>query len=126
MKSVLKPGTIVCANYCDFNGNAQHGIFIVLYDEQLDSAHNFKGNVTAIKVTTSLNMTTSYTVFLKDGKTDCLERDCVALCSKVHTLDKDIQIYKIIGSLHPATLRAVYKVYRRYISEVERQMEDYI
>lgn len=125
MQSLLKPGTVVCANYTDFLGNKTVGIFLVLYDEQLDSSHTYKGNVMALKVTTSLNMCTNYCVCLKDGRNDFLEQDCFALCSKTNILEKD-QIYKILGSLHPYTLRQVYKVYRRYETEVERQMEDYI
>ena len=125
MISLLKPGTIVCANYTDFQGNKLVGLFLILYDEQIDASHNFKGNVTAVKITTSLNMCSNYSVCLKDGKNEFLDKDCFALCSKVTTLDKD-QIYKVLGSLHPYTLRQVYKCYRRYETEVERQMEDYI
>ena len=44
MMSVLKPGTIVSVDYADFTGKVQHGLFCVLYDEQLDSSNNFKGN----------------------------------------------------------------------------------
>lgn len=125
MQSLMKPGTVVCANYTDFQGNKTVGIFLILYDEQLDSSHTYKGNVTAIKVTTSLNMCTNYCVCLTDGRSDFFERDCFALCSKVTVLDKE-QIYKVLGNIHPYTLRQVYKVYRRYEAELERQMEDYI
>ena len=125
MQSLLKPGTVVCANYNDFLGNKTVGIFLILYDEQLDSSHTYKGNVTALKVTTSLNLCTNYCACLTDGKNDFLDRDCFALCSKVITLDKE-QIYKVLGTIHPYTLRQVYKVYRRYEMELERQMEDYI
>lgn len=125
MNNLLKPGTIVAASYGDFEGKKRVGIFCVLYTEQLDSSNNFKGNVVALKVTTSFNMITNYCVPLTDGKNEFLERDCMALCSKIHTLDKD-QIYKTLGELHPYTLRQVYKCYRRFITELERQMEDYI
>jgi hypothetical protein len=126
MLSLLKPGTIVCANYADFQGNKLVGLFLVLYDEQIDASHNYKGNITAVKVTTSLNMCSNYCVCLKEeGVNDFLDKDCFALCSKVITLDKE-QVYKVLGCLHPRTLRQVYKCYRRYETEVERQLEDYI
>ena len=125
MLGVLKPGSIVCASYGDFEGNKQVGIFCVLYDEQLDSTNTFKNNVVALKVSTSYNMITNYCVPLNDGKNPFFDKDCMALCSKVHLLDKD-QIYKQLGVLHPYTLRQVYKVYRRFETELERQMEDYI
>lgn len=125
MTHVLRPGTILCASYTDFQGNKQVGIFCVLYDEQLDSSNNFKGNIVALKVTTSYNMIVNYCVPLNDGRNDFFDKDCIALCSKVHTMEKE-QVYKILGTLHPYTLRQVYKVYRRFVTELERQMEDYI
>lgn len=126
MISVLRPGTIVSVDYADFEGNIQHGLFCVLYDEQIDSSHNFKNNFTAIKITTSFNMITSYCVPVTDGKSDKLfSRPCMALCSKLHTFDKS-QVVGEIGRLHPHTLRQIYKCYRRFITELERQIEDYI
>ena len=125
MNDLMKPGTIVLANYADFDGNKRVGIFCILYDEQLDSSNNFKGNVVALKVTTSYNMITSYCIPLTDGRNDFLDKDCMVLCSKIHTLEKD-QVYKELGVIHPHTLRQVYKCYRRFETELERQMEDYI
>lgn len=125
MNNLLKPGTIVTANYADFEGKKRVGIFCILYDEQLDSSNHFKGNVIGLKVTTSYNMITNYCVPLTDGRNDFIEKDCMVLCSKVHTLEKE-QIYKILGNIHPHTLRQVYKCYRRFETELERQMEDYI
>lgn len=125
MNSLLKPGTIVTANYADFEGKKKVGIFCILYDEQLDSSNTFKGNVVALKVTTSYNMITNYCVPLTDGRNSFIERECMVLCSKLHTLEKE-QIYKVLGSIHPHTLRQVYKCFRRFETELERQMEDYI
>lgn len=126
MVGVLEPGSVVLAHYCDFTGEKKQGVFLVLYDEQLDSLHSYKGNVTALKVTTSLRMSSNYNVCISDGRNEFLDKDCFALCSKVHTLSKSDQIYKRVGVIHPATLRQVYKVYRRYEMELERQMEDYL
>ena len=126
MISVLRPGTVVSVNYNDFSGNPQHGLFLVLYDEQIDASNNFKNNFTAIKITTSYNMITNYCVPLTDGKSDKLfTRQCMALCSKVHTFDKS-QVSEEIGRVHHTTLKNVYKCYRRFITEVERQLEDYL
>ena len=125
MISLLKPGTIVCAKYPDFEGKLVPGIFCVLYDEQLDASNNFKNNIIALKVSTSYNMITSYCVPLNDVRNTFFDKDCMALCSKPHVLEKD-SVYKILGVLHPYTLRQVYKVYRRFETELERQMEDYI
>lgn len=125
MVGLMKPGTIVCANYTCFDGKTDSGIFCVLYDEQLDASNNFKGNIVAIKITTSLSMVANYCTTLTDGRNTFFNKDCIALCSKVHTLEKD-QVYKVLGTLHPATLRQVYKCFRRFESELERQMEDYI
>ena len=37
MDSIYRPGTLLCANYKDFNGKLQPGVFLVIYDEALDA-----------------------------------------------------------------------------------------
>lgn len=122
--SVLKPGTIVSVDYTDFEGNPLHGFFCVLYDEQLDSSNNFKNNFTAIKITTSYNMITNYCIPVSAENPDIFKKDCMALCSKLHTLNKD-QVTSVLGHLHPKTIKQIYRCYKRFESELERQMEDY-
>lgn len=125
MDNIYRPGTLVCVNYKDFKGKIQPGVFLVIYDEALDSHHQFKNNVTALKCTTSSSIIGNYTVALNDGNNPDLERDTIVACSKVHTLDKS-QIFKTICTIHPVTYRSVYKVYKKYMNEIEREMEDYI
>lgn len=124
MKSVLKPGSIVSVDYSSFDGKPLHGFFCVLYDEELDSANGHMNNFTAIKVTTSFNMLSNYAVPVTDGNTTIFNKDCMALCSKIHTFSKD-QVTEVKGRLHPITFRNVYRCYRRFITELERQMEVY-
>lgn len=121
----IRAGSVVCANYCTFEGIKSIGIFLVLYDEQFDAANNFKGNVAALKVTTSFDMITNYCVPLTPENNSFMERECMVLCSKIHTMNKK-QIYKILGRVSSYTLKQVYKQYRRFESELERQMEDYM
>jgi len=125
MDSIYRPGTLLCANYKDFNGKLQPGVFLVIYDEALDAHHQFKNNITVLKCTTSDAIIGNYTVTLNDGNNPDIERDTIVACSKLHTLDKT-QIFKVICTVHPYTYKQVYKVYRRYVREVEREMEDYI
>lgn len=121
---LLRPGSIVCAHYNAFQGDDRVGLFCILYDEQLDSSNNYKNNVVALKVTTNLRMANTYVVSANDGRNDFFEQDCLVCCSKVHIIDKE-QIYKIVGTLHSSTLKNVYKVYRQFEREIERQVEDY-
>lgn len=123
--NIYRPGTLVCAKYLDFEGVSQNGVFLVVYDEALDSHHQFKNNITALKCTTSSAIIGNYTVALNDGNNPDIERDTIVACSKVHTIDKS-QIFKTICTIHPITYKNIYKVYKRYISETEREMEDYI
>lgn len=125
MKDIYRPGTIVCAHYKTFKGESQPGVFLVLYDEALDSQHHFKENIVALKCTTSSAIVGNYTVALNDGNNPKIERDTIVACSKIHTLDKS-QVFKEVCVLHPVTFRTVYKTYKRFISEVEREMEDYL
>lgn len=125
MNNLLCPGTIVAAKYNDFNGDPQTGLFLILYDEQLDSSNTFKSNFVCVKVSTKLQMVTNYCVPLTDGHNDFFDKPCIALCSKVHTFSKD-QVYKTLGRLHPYTMKQCYKVYRRFETELERQLEDYL
>lgn len=123
--SVFTPGTIVCANYRDFNGVERVGIFCIIYDEQLDPSMNYKKNVLGVKVTTSLGLCTNYCVALNDGFNNFFDKDCLALCSKPHVLEKEA-CYKVIGVLSRTTFKKVYKEYKQFERELERQMLDYI
>lgn len=125
METIFRPGTLVAARYKKFDGSTQPGVFLILYDEALDSHHQFKDNVTALKCTTSDSIIGNYTVTLNDGNNNFLERDTVVACSKVHTLNKS-QIFKVIGIINPITYTTVYKVYKRFVNEIEREMEDYL
>lgn len=124
MKSVLKPGTVVRVSYTDFNNKPLEGYLCVLYDEELDASNKYMNNIIAIKITTSYMMIDNYSVPVTDNYTTLFTRDSMALCSKLHTFSKD-QILDIKGRLHPKTFRDVYKCYRRFITELERQMESY-
>lgn len=123
---VLKPGSIVLAHYCDFDGTPKDGVFCIIYDEQLDFHNNHKGNVTALKVTTAFTSLSNYSVCLADGNNDFIERDSFCQCSKIHTLDKATQIYRHLGDLHKNTYKKVYKIHKAYEAEKDRQMEDYL
>lgn len=125
MEYIYRPGTLVAARYKRFDGSMQPGVFLILYDEALDSHHQFKENVTALKCTTSNAIIGNYTVTLNDGNNDFVERDTIVACSKLHTLNKN-QIFKEIGVISPITYRTIYKVYKRFINEIEREMEDYL
>jgi mRNA-degrading endonuclease toxin of MazEF toxin-antitoxin module len=122
MSKIYNPGTVVLATYNTFSGEVAHGLFLVLYDEALDPRHNFKENITVVKISTSYDMLTNYCVPLRDGNT-FFDKDCMALCSKVQTFHKD-QVYKSLGVLSPRSFREVYKVYKKFISELERGLVD--
>lgn len=125
MNNIFRPGTLVCARYKAFDGKLLPGVFLILYDEALDAHHQFKENVTALKCTTSDSIIGNYTVTLNDGNNSFVERDTIVACSKVHTLDKK-QIFRELGVIAPETYRNVYKVYKKFINEIEREMEDYL
>lgn len=121
---ILKPGTVVCAHYNAFKGDDRVGVFCVLYDEQLDSSNNYKGNIVALKVTSQNKMISNYCVPIRSDVDKFFEQDCIVLCSKIHVIEKE-QCYKKIGNLSSQTLRQVYRMYRQFERELERQVEDY-
>ena len=125
MNPIYRPGTLVCATYKEFDGKQQPGVFVILYDEALDSNHRFKDNVVALKCTTSMSIVGNYTVTLTDGNNPTIERPTIASCSKPITLKKS-NIFKVICTLHPVTYRTVYKTYKKFAGEIDRQMEDYL
>jgi len=122
---LFKAGTLVCANYRNFKGELKPGVFLVIYDEALDSQHQFKNNICALKCTTSSSIIGNYTVTLSDGNNPDVERDTIVACSKIHTLDKS-QIFRTICVIHPVTFKSVYKVYKKFNNEILREMEDYL
>lgn len=118
----LLPGTVVCSNFNTFNGDKTVGIFIVLYDEQSDCSILDNKNVIALKVSTKNTCVSNYVVEINRDNNTFLNEDCIVCCSKMHTLHKKDQIYKILGRLNPITYKLVYKMYQKFSSEINRQL----
>lgn len=132
--SILEPGTIIGANYAGYKKNedgtivpdSRSGVFLVLYDQQLDNSNIYTRNIRVCKCTTDLKLCDNYTVALKDGRNDFLDKDCFALCSCVMTLHKD-QVYNTeIGRIDPVTLKKVYLKTVDADFAVEKQLGGYI
>ena len=122
---IYPAGTIVCANYKQFKGEVKPGVFVILYDEALDSAHSHKNNVMALKCTTHEDMVSNYSMSPNDGNHDFMSKETVVACSKIHTLGKN-QIFKTLGVVHPTTYKLLYKTCKKFMKELERQVEDYL
>lgn len=118
----LLPGTIVCSNFNTFDGEKKVGLFVILYDEQLDNTMIDDMNVLAIKLSTQNSCVANYSVQISTDLNNFLNDDCIACCSKVHTLHKRDQIYKVLGQLHPATYHRVFKTYAKFANEVQNQL----
>lgn len=118
---IFKSGTVVVANYINFKGETKSGIFMIVYDESFDNNNQNAMNVIAIKITTQLSMVGNYVCSLKNEDSDFFNQDCLASCSKIHTLHKN-QITKQIGILGEETYKKVYATYRRFLNEMDRQM----
>lgn len=126
MARVYTPGSIVVANYLDVQGKYNTGFFCVLYDEQIDPVCSFKSNVIALKITTSYNMMmTNHAIPVSNDNNTFFDRECMALCSRPYVIDKS-RILELKGYLDPKTFGQVYRGYKRFESELERQTEDYI
>lgn len=118
----LTPGTVVCSKYNTFQGEEKIGIFIILYDEQTDNSILDDKNVLAFKLSTKSTCVSNYSVPIDTKLNNFLDNDCIACCSKLHTLHKKQQIYKVIGMLHPATYHRVFKVYNKFNNEIMSQL----
>ena len=122
----LMPGTIVCSTYNDFNNVQQTGLFCVLYDEQLDDNVYTRKNVLACKVSTQTTLSSNYSVHVTMDKNQFLDKPCIICCSKLHVLHKERNIYKVIGKLDVCTVKTIYKIYKRFVDNTERQLLDRI
>ena len=118
----LLPGTIVCSNFNNFNGEKTVGLFVILYDEQLDTTVTDSKNVIALKLSTKNTCISNYVVNINRELNDFLDDDCIVCCGKLHTLHKREQVYKVLGRLNPITFKMVYKVYQKFSQEINRQM----
>ena len=118
----LEPGTIICSNYNTFDGEKRVGVFMVLYDEQGDNNVLDNKNVIALKLSTKGTCIAGYSMQVDRDLNNFLDEDCIVCCSKLHTLHKVDQIYKVLGCLHPATYHRVFKMYHRFASAVETQL----
>ena len=126
MSKVIVPGTIVCANFVEFDGKTSVGLFYVLYDEASDSNNFHKDNIVGLKITSTSPAISNYMVDLKHhGSNSFIEKQCYVMCSKIHTLDKS-QIYKVLGEVGYSTYKAVYKTYNKFLFELNRQVDDYL
>lgn len=122
----LLPGTIVCANYGDFEGERRVGLFLVLYDEQMDNNVFSKKNVVAIKVSSQSTLVSNYSVPIDGDKNSFLDKPCIACCSKIHLLHKEDNIYKVLGRVDQTARKNIFKSYFKFIGETERQLVDCI
>lgn len=119
--NILVPGSVVCASIGDFNGNKKIGLFLVLYDERSDNDIMDNQNVVALKLTTQ-NTCSNYVLQISSKSNSFLDKDCIVCCSKLHTLHKVSNIYKVLGVVSPNTLKRVYRVYKKF----ENKMNDQI
>jgi len=118
----LLPGTVICSKYTTFNGNDVVGIFVVLYDEQSDNYISDSDNIVAIKLSSKGTCISNYSVGVDTKLNDFMNEDSVACCSKLHTLHKKQQVYKVLGILHPATWHNIYKQYMKFANNMQTQM----
>ena len=122
----LLPGAVVCSKYNTFEGERKVGIFMILYDEQTDGSITEDKNVLALKLSTKGTCVSNYSMQIDRKLNNFLECDCIACVSKIHTLHKKEQIYKIIGYLHPATYHKLYKIYMRFNNQLITQLTNNI
>jgi mRNA-degrading endonuclease toxin of MazEF toxin-antitoxin module len=124
---IFAPGSVVIATYNKFDGSEAEGLFVVLADEALDARNNMRDNVTVCKITSTFDMlSNNYCVPLNDSNNDFFDKPSMAVCSKVQTLSKSNQIKGCLGVLHSFTLRNIYKTWRKFEIEIDRQLENYI
>lgn len=125
-KSLFVPGTIVLTDYRDFDGQVRQGVFCILYDEALDPNTDHKFNVVAVKVTTSQKQLGVYSVPLNyDDKNNFLKELSYAMCSKIHVISKN-SIRCSLGRLEKDTYLHVYKTYKRFQNEMDKELISYI
>lgn len=117
-------GTVVIAKYTNFEGKRVTGLFLIIYSENNDIMTPNKKNYTALKVTSQL-LDSSYVSKLNCNVVEFLDKDCYVACSKVHTLSYS-EIIKSLGKLDAYKIMCVYRTYKRYQNELERQMLDII
>lgn len=122
----LVPGTVVCAKYEDFDGKQRVGLFVVLYDEQLDTNTDHCKNTICCKLSTQTTLVSTYSARIDLNYNSFLETPCIACCSKIHVLHKETNIYKVLGKLSPGTMKLITKMYVKFMNETQRQLLDSI
>lgn len=118
----LDAGTIVCSNYNTFEGEQKVGLFLILYDEQNDNSLIDDKNVVALKISTKGTCIPNYSVPIDTQLNNFLDDNCIICCSKLHTLHKKQQIYKVLGRLHPATYHKAFKVFMKFNNALTSQL----
>ena len=123
----LESGTVVASKYNDFDGNERTGLFVVIYDEQLDNTlMGVSKNAMCLKISSQATLVSNYSVEINREFTPFLDKPSIVCCSKMHLLHKKSQIYNILGYLDKVTYRKVCKIMTKFMSEMQRQFIDKI
>jgi len=119
--SPLCAGSVVLAGYNDFTGNRKAALFLILYDEQFDSDVPENKNVYALKLTTQSTLLSNYIVRINMRENSFLNSPSLVCCSKPHILHKVHNIYNVLGVLDSRTMKNVYRMYKKFANEIDRQ-----
>lgn len=120
--SQIEIGSIVSAEYSDFDGRKQIGLFLVLYNEKYDNTVSGNYNCTAVKCSSQMTASDSYSVCVNANKTQFLDKPTLVLASKVHTLDIVSNRMKVLGKIDRGTLVKVIKKYNMYNNALLQQV----
>lgn len=119
-----KAGSIVKVKYWNFNNEKVNGLFCVIYDEAYDEHTPHNGNVLAVKVTTKLDSIANYSVYLNaNGANSFFLEKSFAQCSKIHTFDKQNEIFGCIGRLDKNTTNKILNNVALLTKEVKEANE---
>ena len=115
-------GQVVLVKYLSFTKEVVNGLFLILYCENADISTSNRKNYTVVKLTTQL-VDTTYTVKISNKYNTFLDKNCYASCSVIQTFNDD-QIIRELGKIDKNTLMKVYRSYRGFQFELERQFLD--
>ena len=90
-KGIANTFDIVTAPFCDFNGNKEFAMFLILYKESLDDSVADPHNVIGVKLTSKATVSgNDYRVLLRRKDCPFLKKDSYITLNHLHTIrEKD-------------------------------------
>lgn len=120
--NLVVPGDVVLSEYYKLDGSKGIGLFLVVYCEKNDTSisRGNSTNITGLKITSQADSVDNYSVVLPQDKITFLDKTSFVMCNKPSSLSSSG--IKTLGRVYGPYLKQIFRTFKGYLTELERQM----